>query len=349
VIDNTDLSLRAFSPNPSLRIETTGVSPLRISVNNISPKAEMQVHNGAPEQIKETVDGINRVLEIQLSSTTPSELSWQLPKLGDYKFASIGDTGGALELDWCIKRAHALGAEFLLHLGDFSYQKGDYQNAIQLFNHAPLPCYVSIGNHDFKDIGGEYPLFLKDIGPFNHQFAIGSTRFANIDSSAFTIPYGGGHRGRLMDQLIEGREQFTSTVAFTHRPLYDPDPLLGNKHHFGSNGERNWLINALKQAKVETLLSGHLHIQSQRDIEGINNIIAGQGLGHQDLITNSDYSKMAIGNVDSRGQVEFDFAPLSMPMNIHCHPRSDYVKQELVDSKHALAIEQIDLACRNNR
>jgi len=343
VTNKTDLSLRAFAPEPSLQIVSQKKHSIRISINNISPKAVLQIEHGQVTQVSERIDGISRILEVTLSHSAPLGLSWKLPKLGDYSFSSIGDSGGDLELEWCIKRAHALGSEFLLHLGDFNYQEGDYQNAIKLFNKAPLPCYVSIGNHDFKSDWGQYPLFLQEIGPLNHKFAIGKTCFANLDSAAYTWPSNGGHRGELITNLIANREQYSSTVAFTHRPLFDPSQ--DREHHFGSDSERDWVVNSLLSANIKTLLSGHLHIQDQRDIHGINNIVVGQGLGHQDLITNSDYSKMAVGHVDHNGRVEFEFAPLSMPMNLHCHPRTNIVKRALAKGEHAQAIREIDLAC----
>lgn len=349
IIDNVDVSLRAYAPEPALRLQASTPANLRLSVNNIATDARLLVDgievHASSVQITETTLGISRIIEIKLTDAATIELSWLLPPLGGFSFAAIGDSGGAQELGWCIERAHALGARFLLHLGDINYQPGDYDSAINLFNRAALPCYVSIGNHDFHDNGGIYNAFQRDIGPLNHHFSIGNTRFANLDTAASMLPYAAGHRGRVMKELIDTQERFTETVVFTHRPLYDPDPGEQGDHDIGSTGERDWMIRSLKQANVKTMLSGHIHVTDQREIEGLTNIIAGQGLGHQDLLVNQDHSKMAIGQVAADGRVDFEFAPLAMPMQLHCNSRSDAVKESLMDGPYADVIRGINLAC----
>ena len=106
------------------------------------------------------------------------ELHWQVPFKDEFTFASIGDSGGNHELSWCLKRSAELGAEFLLHLGDFNYQDGDYERAIDLFHNAPIPCYITIGNHDFHDSGLLHHQFTDYLGPFNSVFSLGNVRFS---------------------------------------------------------------------------------------------------------------------------------------------------------------------------
>lgn len=339
---NQDTSLRAYAPQPMLVIELTQTGRFTIGINNIASDAKLKI-NSETALVKEQQHGITRVISIDAKAGDIIDIEWQLPTLNTYKFASIGDTGGDKELDWCIQRAHALGARFLLHLGDFNYQDGDYQRSIDFFRNSPIPVYVSIGNHDFHTSGAIYGDFLKEIGPFNHSFAIGRTRFINIDTAANILPFGAGQRGKLIRGLANNTD-FADNVAFTHRPLHDP--LHESDHDLGSDGERDWLIKHLKKANVKTLLSGHIHIFGRRDFNGIDNIIVGQGLGHQDLIVNDDYSKMAVGLVDSDGKVTYEMAPLSMPMELHCHPRTDPVKESLKNADHAKLIERIDKECR---
>lgn len=296
--------------------------------------------------MSESIQGITRVLEISLASGTALELEWQLPVRNNYRFASIGDSGGQGELAWCIDRAKQLGAEFLLHLGDFNYAPGDYDNAIKLFNQAALPCYISIGNHDFHQDGGIYGQFLREIGPLNNHFSIGKVRFANIDTAANILPYAAGLRGKLFDQLIPETDNFNHTVAFTHRPLFDPDPEAD--HDIGSVGERDWLIESYRASGITTLLCGHIHIFHRGEFAGFDNIIVGQGLGHQDLlVADNNYSKMMLAEVSANESVEYDFAPLAMPWSMHCHSRTDVVKDSLRDSPRAELVEQVDAACTN--
>ena len=340
-VGSSKLRTRAYAPEPELVIQAQRDIRLDLKVNNVSAEAKLLgIENF---NVEESAEGITRHLIVSLSAGDRIHLKWTLAALNDYSFAVIGDTGGDKELKWCIQRAADLGARFLLHLGDFNYQEGDYPRAIKLFNSAAIPCYVSIGNHDHHDSGLLHSKFRKEIGPLNNAFAIGKTRFVNIDTAANILPYGAGHRGELLHSLIADTGQYADTVAFTHRPIHDP--VRDSDHDIGSLGERDWLIEALKKIGVTTLLSGHVHIYNRGTFHGLENIIAGQGLGHQDLIANQDYSKMVIGSVNATGKVSYDTAALAMPMSLHCHPRSDVVKQNLKQFEHYPLIEDIDRGC----
>jgi hypothetical protein len=344
VAEQVDYSFRAYAPEPALRLTANKKSILRISVNNVAHDARLNIVQGRPASVVESIDGINRILELTIDSPEPLTIEWKLPPRTSYSFAAIGDTGGQSELAWCIQRAKGLGAQFLLHLGDFNYSSSDYANSIKLFNSAPLPVYVSIGNHDFHDSGPIYQKFLADIGPLNNFFQIGKTRFANIDTAANHLPYGAGSRGQILQQMALQVDAVNHTVVFTHRPFYDPQP--NSDHDMGSVGERDWLIGALKEANVQSMLSGHIHIFHRKQFQGIDSIIVGQGLGHQDLLVNDiNYSKMAIGRVSEDGSVEFQFAPLRMPMGLHCHPRTDPVRQSLKGTEHNDLLDSINRQC----
>lgn len=340
--DTLDACFRAFAPQPSLSLLVNGAGRrISISVDNVSPEAKLQ--SNIPSQISEEISKTRRTLAIEAKAEQEIELRWQLPNVDEYTFASIGDTGGDKELDWCIQRAADLGAKFLLHLGDFNYQEGDYDRSIKAFNNSPIPIYVSIGNHDFHDDGAIYPQFLREIGPLNNTFSIGKTRFANIDTAANVFPYGAGQRGAMFERM-RNDSNYTDTVCFTHCPLHDPDP--DSHHDMGSSGERDWLINAMKNVGAKTLLSGHIHIYHRSDFNGIDNIIVGQGLGHQDLLINDDASKIILGHVNQNGAVQYTAEPLAMPLEAHCHPRIDPVKESLRGGEHSALINMLDKACQ---
>ncbi len=336
--NNDRLTFRAFSAEPRLKVTAKEDGQAFIELGNVATDASLS-WDGSQNDIEERVSGIRRSLTISMKKGDVQQLSWKLPYESDFTFASIGDSGGDKELAWCIQRAHELGAKFLLHLGDFNYQPGDYQRSIDLFNNSPIPCYVSIGNHDFHENGAIYQQFLEQIGPLNHSFTIGKTRFLNLDTAANTLPYSSGLRGKLVKEIQAQNSLVTDTVSFTHRPLHDP--LHNSTHDIGSEGERDWLISALKMTGSSTLLSGHIHIYDRTEFHGIDNIIAGQGLGHQDLITRSDYSKIVIGRVSNDGSVNYTAEPLSMPMELHCHPRSQPVIDSLRQSNSADEYEEL--------
>ena len=329
---------RATAPEPKLtlinklRIETS------LEIHNLSPKAVLNVTGAEHEEI---IKGTQRQVLLKLSAGIEANLSWSLVVEDEISFAAIGDSGGDLELDWCIQRAKQLNADFLLHLGDFNYQDGDYQRAIDHFKSAPLPVYVSIGNHDFHDSGGVYGRFIHEIGPLNQAFEIAGNRFLNIDTAASFWPLSGGQRGRLFSALR--KQASMNTIAFTHSPLKDPD--AASNHDIGSEKERAWLIEQLRAVGTTTMLSGHIHINDRSTISGIDHLIIGQGLGHQDLLVGQDHSKIAIGKIDTRGKLELELSDLAMPMQLHCHPRTYAVKDSLRGGQHEKLIETVERAC----
>jgi hypothetical protein len=339
-----DHSFRAFAPEPRLLITSKIDQSIGISVNNIARDASL-IQNESTTDVSENINGITRELIVEIKADRPIELEWALDKQTSYTFASIGDTGGNHELKWCLQRASDLGARFLLHLGDFNYQEGDYQRSIELFRDSPIPVYITIGNHDFHENGAIYGHFLNELGPLNNAFSIGRTRFVNIDTAANTLPFSAGHRGEMFDNLASKNDDFNDTIAFTHRPLHDPSG--DTTHDIGSPGERDWLVESLHRINANTLLSGHIHIYDRTDFNGIDNIIAGQGLGHQDLLVGRDYSHLAIGTVNSEGKVDFSKAPLAMPMGLHCHPRIQPVKESLIDGDGKELIQLINEACKD--
>ena len=298
------LTLRAFAPEPKISISGKSNHSVEFRLNNVAPDCELRSNL---ESVKETISGIDRFITIPANDLAEITLEWFFPYTDHYTFASIGDTGGADELAWCLDRAHQLGAKFLLHLGDFYYQAGDYETAIEHFYTARIPCYVAIGNHDFHDGGLLHHQFTDFIGPFNHAFTLGATRFVNLDTAANFLPRSSGKRGTLVKELLSNDAQPT-TVAFTHKPLHDPTGQ--SSHDIGHEGERDWLVKTLRALNAPTLLSGHIHIFDRSEFAGIDNIIIGQGLGHQDLLTSDiGYSKMAVGTVNANVTVDYHFGP----------------------------------------
>ncbi|MGH1428232.1 MAG: metallophosphoesterase family protein [Arenicella sp.] len=313
---NNTIFLRAFAPEPSIIIQQSAQART-LHLNNISAEAKLTIQNNST--IKEKIDGINRIISIP-ATQEEIVLNWTLPEYSSFEFAAIGDTGGAEELEWCIHRAAELNAKFFIHLGDFNYQDSDYDSAVQKFRNAPLPCYITIGNHDFHDNGLIVEKFLDDLGPLNNTFNVGNTRFVNIDTAASFLPVSGGKRAQMTKALIKDSHNYDDSVVFTHRSFYDPRP--GEDHDLGNVFEKDWFVKSLKAANMYTLLAGHIHQFHDVESEGIRIIIAGQGLAHEDLIHQRQTAKMLIGNVSQGQKVAYRTEPLSMPFNLHCHPHS---------------------------
>ena len=342
---NDIVFIRAFVPEPTIQINRSSKEQTLL-INNISPDATLFL-KGANSKLKknakEITHGITRVIRIPIIDQ-PIFLHWKLPRHESYEFATIGDTGGADELGWCIKRAHQLGVKFFIHLGDFSYQASDYETAIEQFVKAPLPCYITIGNHDFNDDGLIVDKFLADLGPLNHSFNIQNIRFANIDTAASFLPISGGKRADLMRALMDDKKEYDDTVAFTHRPFFDPRPE--EDHDFGNVFEKKWFVKCLKIAKIDTIIAGHIHNFFDTESEDIRILISGQGLAHEDLIHKRQVAKMLIGNITQRKKVVYRAEPLAMPFEFHCHP---YVIKNWHDNDNVKPTDRVDRFCKSTK
>ena len=307
-----DISLRAFQPEPTLLIDGK-VEKTTFEVGNIPPSAVLTVRSGKPDQLHESQSGINRTLTLANKLEDPIELEWSMGNPQEVSFAVIGDTGGNLELEWCLKRADELGAQFLFHLGDFNYGNGDYQRAIDYFNQSPIPCYICIGNHDFNDSGLVYDKFTSNLSPLNHAFTIAGTRFVNFDTGADFFPVDCGLRGPFLNRLVEHAQP--NQLFFTHRPLRDPRP--GEDHIVGGQSEINWLVDRMVKAGGGPLLTGHVHHSAELNIEGVKQYTVGEGLGHEDILLQRQVAKMMIGTVAVNQKATLEWVPINMPWDRH--------------------------------
>ncbi|MFT7527995.1 MAG: hypothetical protein ACI9LY_003155 [Arenicella sp.] len=312
------LKLRAIAPEPLIELSAKLQGKLTIDLNNVAPSAILHVSGDTAVSVHESIEGINRQLEIDLMPGQSINLSWKLAQQDGAQFAVIGDSGAGKELEWILHRAENLGAQFLLHLGDFNYVEGEYDRAIELFNKAPFPCYVSIGNHDYNDSGLIYQQFINEVGPMNHSFNIAGTRFANIDSAADFFPASSGQRGFLFDRLLEDNTQYTDQVFFTHRPFYDVRE--GEDHVIGGLGEIRWLKQQIKQSGCDNLLTGHVHHSAETDLDGLRQWTVGEGLGFEDILKKTQVAQLLMGTVEQGRKVAYQWAALEMPWLSHLSP-----------------------------
>jgi hypothetical protein len=312
------LKLRAIAPEPTIELSAKLQGKLTIDLNNVAPSAILHVSGDTIASVHEAIVGINRQLEIKLLLGQSINLSWKLAQQDGSKFAVIGDSGAGKELEWILHRAESLGAQFLLHLGDFNYVEGEYDRAIELFNKAPFPCYVSIGNHDYNDSGLIYQQFINEIGPMNHSFNIAGTRFANIDSAADFFPASSGQRGLLFDRLLGDNTQYTDQVFFTHRPFYDVRE--GEDHIIGGLGEIRWLKQMIKESGCNSLLTGHVHHSAETDLDGLRQWTVGEGLGFEDILKKTQVAQLLMGTVERGRKVAYQWAALEMPWLSHLSP-----------------------------
>jgi len=316
---------RAFVPEPVLTVRGEPGREVRMVVENLHPGAALEPggEDGTPRSIDEERDNLARAVTIEPAGSKESVIGWRFPKAEAYRFAAIGDSGGGTELEWVLERAAELEADFLIHMGDFYYQKGDAERAPANLNAAALPTYAAIGNHDFHDgLQALYPGFVRTIGPMNSRFNLGGIEFVNFDTAADFIPAVRGHRARLLESLqpVDASNGIRDRVAITHKPLTDPD--AEREHDVDRNAEVQWLRERLTSTGTRKLLAGHIHIREEFDDQGIHTYIAGQGLGHADLITQRQYADILIGEVEPGEPVRYRWEPLNMPFEMHCSERN---------------------------
>lgn len=314
-----DTTLRAIAPEPSLTIQLAkGNSSFEII--NIATNALLEINQGQAYKgiVDQQVGGISRQISIQSDTDQSLTLDWTVPVTEGFEFAVMGDTGGGAELAWTLKRAVELGAQFLLHLGDFNYSDGEYDTAIKQFNDAELPCYVTIGNHDFHHNGLIYGKFLEQIGPMNHAFELAGTRFINVDSAANFWPKQSGQRGKLFSSLNAETPFIGEQILFTHSPLKDPRPH--DDHEVGRIDEINWLAKQSRELGVSTILSGHVHHSAELDFQGLCQLTIGEGLGHEDLVMQKPVAQIMMASVEPGKKLAHRWENLDMPWADHLSP-----------------------------
>ncbi len=309
-------TIRATAPEPSILIGRLEGSA-SVKVLNLANNAILKIDASASADIEEEVDGTARIVHIKRASQGTA-LKWSLPVTDGFEFAVMGDTGGGPELAWTLKRAHELGAQFLLHLGDFNYNQGEYDSGIEQFNNAKLPCYVAIGNHEFHDGGLIYDKFLSQIGPMNQVFELAGTRFINIDTAVDFLPAYSGHRGALFNSLMKAEPFNGEQIIFTHRPLQDPKPH--DDHEIHGLGEVDWLVRQSHKLGVSTFLCGHVHHSAELEYQGLRQITVGEGLGYEDLVLQKPVAKIMMASVEPHKKLVHRWVDLNMPWSEHQNP-----------------------------
>lgn len=309
-------TIRAIAPEPYIFIKKLD-RPTSIKVLNVASNAVVKLDGRTSADIDEEIDSTTRIVHLK-EADQGITLKWSLEVTDGFEFAVMGDTGGGSELAWTLKRAHELGAQFLLHLGDFNYSEGEYEMAIELFNKAKLPCYVTIGNHDFHTDGLIYDKFLSQIGPMNHAFELAGTRFINVDTAVDFWPADAGNRGALFSSLNKAERFKGEQIIFTHRPL--KDPKHNDDHEIHGIGEVDWLVKQCHELGVGTFLCGHVHHSAEFDYQGLRQITIGEGLGYENLVLQKSVAKILMASVEPHTKLAHRWVDLEMPWSEHQNP-----------------------------
>ncbi len=327
------IRFRAYAPEPRFDLRVSNGQRVRLLLENVHPDATMLVEPTQPG-LSQQRTGLLRTVAGEAKADTSWHIRWSFPKPDAYRFTIIGDTGGGSELDWVIKRSLELGADFIVHLGDFYYDPGDLERAAAALNATSIPTFAAIGNHDFRD-GWQplYPHFTRLIGPRNSSFRLGGIQFVNLDTATDFWPAHRGERLRLLQRFPQDEPDaaIRDFVTFTHRPLYKVNGL----------GEASWLRRQLLDRGMKKLMAGHIHIKDEVDDGGLYTYVSGQGLGHADLIVDKPIAQILVGDVAPGKPVKYHWAPLKMPFEAHCNSRNLGVLEVLQRRQTLTRLRQI--------
>jgi predicted phosphodiesterase len=336
------LVFRAYVPEPVVQVNGT----FELKIGNVHPQAQLTI-DGDGNISEERIDGLFRLVTGNSSKGTLT-LRWDFPKQDHYRFTAIGDTGGDLELAWVLNRSQQVGADFVLHLGDYYYQPVDPERTTLHLEKSPLPVFSAIGNHDFHNrFGGPDPQdFIQQIGPRNSTFTLGNIQFINLDTSVDHLPVSAGKRGQLLQHIqpLASQSQLSDYVVFAHRPITDPRPAETRPSNHSVEGlqEDAWLYRQLVQRGVKRVINGHIHISTEFDDRHIHTYIAGQGLAHADIIGRRPQARILVGNVEPGIPVTYQWADLNMPFESHCNERLHRI---LGGDDYADQLEPLKAAC----
>ena len=339
--DAHQLVFRAYVPEPVVQVS----GAFELKIGNVHPQARLEI-DGEGTLSDELVDGLFRRVTGN-SDTGSLKLRWDFPKQNQYRFTAIGDTGGDLELAWILKRSQQLGADFVLHLGDYYYQPVDPERTTIHLEQSPLPVFSAIGNHDFRNPYDFKPQdFIRQVGPRNSTFTLGSIQFINLDTSVDHLPVSAGKRGQLLQHIqpLASHSELSDYVVFAHRPITDPRPpeTRPSNHSVEGLQEDAWLYQQLVQRGVKHVLNGHIHISTEFDDRHIHTYISGQGLAHADIIGRRPQARILVGNVEPGIPVTYQWADLNMPFESHCNERLHKI---LGGDDYADQLEPLKAAC----
>ncbi len=183
--------------------------------------------------------------------------------------------GHALEL------IASLNPEFVIHLGDLTQEPPEsgglaaaWAEAQAQLDRLKSAWFQVVGNHEVgdkpdatmpthpvrRDILGAYH---KEMGPSWQSFDHGECSFIILNSQILNTGLPEEHKQRSWIERrleeVKGRRIF----LFLHLPLFlyhEKEPSTG---HYDNVGEpaRSWLLDLVKQFRVELVASGHVHFQ----------------------------------------------------------------------------------------
>jgi predicted phosphodiesterase len=158
------------------------------------------------------------------------------------------------------------GISFVIHVGDITQngQMSEFNIATDDFFNCTLPVFMVPGNHDLYYEG--FDIYKSKFGRTIYDFKIGKTQFIFLDTANGTL-------GNLQKNWLEDRLKNTNAnniFIFTHYCLFDSEYLSYTDWSFPE--EKYYLIDLFDKYNVNYYICGHLHLNAQSEIRGVDYI-----------------------------------------------------------------------------
>ena len=288
--------LRAWAPTPTMRVGPGDSGPLTLRVENLPARVRLD----ASGPVEEERAGPTRTLRFAPRETR--RLGFTAPDR-EVTFAVLGDTGDNVTFAEALRLAALKGADFLLHAGDLIYEDWQIPNIEKILATAPLPVFMSRGNHDYRNDGRI--AVMRRLAPPYYTFRMGSATFVVLDNGGDYLPtfWRRSTQYRWWTEAL-GEPRTGPLFVTMHKPPFDRRtgpkraPMLDRAF-------AQQLMSDFVRAGVDAVFTGHVHESHLWAQDGVPYVVSGEGMSPNGF----DQSRMAW--VEVRGwQVVIDQIPI---------------------------------------
>lgn len=258
----TPLPTRRPSPSPS-------TSP----VSNSEPAPATSQSGSEPEL---PASGSTRDSILKVQAIPPAREGFSLVFMGDSRNSTPFTDGGEENYLRTIEAVNRLGALFVIHGGDFTFDnlQRHWRRVLDIQKNLTIPLMTVVGNHDAlfgrSFFEGNFVAPNANTGLDDYSFDYGGVRFIALDNANATI---------TPAQLTWFQEQLQTglvKIVIAHHP-----PRLGNWTNHSLNDAKastQW-VQLLDQARVSMVLLSHIHLFDDSTRRGSTQYIVSGGAG----------------------------------------------------------------------
>lgn len=193
--------------------------------------------------------------------------------IDDFQFVIFGDNQGIPPVfKRIVKEINILKPDFVISTGDMI--QGYFKDTIEIKNawknfkeeikNLKIPFYPTPGNRDIWDENSR-KIYLKEWGRTYYSFKFKNSFFIFLNTEENEEKTIKGEQFEWLKRELEENKSFENKFIFLHRPLWLYEDLQWMKK----------IHPLLVKYGVRAVFSGHVHIYSYDEIDGIKYIITG--------------------------------------------------------------------------